>query len=199
MTNRYANDLVDDAEIFATEKHAGQTLKFSGGLPYILHPAGVVQIVRSVDHTPPMLAASWLHDTIEDTDTSYEEVVERFGREVADLVLELTKVSRPEHGSREQRASLDRAHLALISPAAKTIKLADVIHNSSDIWKHDPSFARRWLGEKVLALDALQGGDPALWKRAHDSVHNSLQLLGLRAKQELERLDERTPPARQRG
>jgi len=81
------------ARDFATTRHAaaGQVRKYSGE-PYINHPAAVVELVRSVAHTPAMLAAAWLHDTVEDTDATLDDIARYFGAEVAQLVEMLTTV-----------------------------------------------------------------------------------------------------------
>src|ERR1700749_4267236 len=120
--------LESDARDFATRAHArvGQVRKYSGA-PYIEHPAAVADIVRSVPHTEAMLAAAWLHDTVEDTGTTLDEIRAGFGDEVAELVEMLTDVSRPDDGNRAARKKVDRRHSARASAAAKTIKLADLI------------------------------------------------------------------------
>ena len=106
-------DVVERARIFATAAHAavGQVRKYTNE-PYIVHPAEVVSIVRSVPHTPEMLAAAWLHDTVEDTDVTMEVVRAEFGDAVAELVGWLTDVSRPEDGNRAVRKARDREHTA---------------------------------------------------------------------------------------
>lgn len=155
------------ASVFAAVRHgeAGQVRKYTGE-PYICHPAAVASLVRVVDHTPEMLAAAWLHDTIEDTDTTADELRDEFGREVADLVVMLTDVSKPGDGNRATRKALDRAHIAEASPAAKTIKLADLIDNTDSICSHDPDFAAVYLAEKRALLGVLEDGDATLWAAA---------------------------------
>lgn len=151
------------AKEFAAAAHAraGQLRKYTHE-PYIAHPAAVVELVRSVPHTEAMLCAAWLHDVVEDTPVTIEEVAHLFGAEVASLVEMLTDVSKPSDGNRVERKALDRAHTAMASPAAKTIKLADLIDNTSSIAEHDPKFAQVYLAEKALLLDVLQEGDSTL-------------------------------------
>jgi len=153
------------AAAFAAAKHAGQTRKYTGDL-YITHPQAVVAIVRSVQHDAAMLCAAWLHDVIEDTDTELSEIRSRWGSDVANLVDDLTDPSVPMDGNRAARRAIDRAHTALASARAKTIKLADVIHNTSDISKAPPAFAKLYLAEKALLLEVLRGGSAELWERA---------------------------------
>lgn len=161
----------DKAKDFATRHHkaAGQTRKYTGE-PYIAHPAAVVEIVRSVPHTPEMIAAAWLHDTVEDTDATSAAIFAEFGDEVGLLVHWLTDVSKPWDGNRKTRKAMDRNHIALASPEAKTIKLADLIDNSRSIIEHDPKFARVYLEEKRLLLEVLKEGDPKLWAEANSIV-----------------------------
>lgn len=160
-------DLENRARFFATVAHerVGQKRKYTGE-PYVNHPEAVAALVRSVPHTEAMLAAAWLHDTVEDTGVTLDEIRSLFGEEVAGLVGWLTDVSRPEDGNREARKAKDRAHTSLAPPEAKTIKLADLIDNSESILKRDPKFAAVYLHEKALLLEVLREGDPTLWARA---------------------------------
>lgn len=79
------NELVDKAIIFATKKHAGQTRKF-GSTPYILHPLEVAVILSTLTDDENTIVAGVLHDTVEDTDTTIEEIRENFGSRVYALV-----------------------------------------------------------------------------------------------------------------
>jgi (p)ppGpp synthase/HD superfamily hydrolase len=114
-----------------------------------------------------MLAAAYLHDVVEDTPVTIEAVRAAFGPEVGELVDWLTDISRPQDGNRRLRKELDRQHLAKAPPAAKTIKLADLIDNTLTIRQHDPSFWRVYRREKLALLEVLREGDPALWQQAY--------------------------------
>ena len=157
-------DIVEKARVFATAAHAaaGNRDRYTG-MPYIGHPEAVMRLVASVPHTPEMLAAALLHDTIEDTHVDQALIEHEFGREVAELVNMLTDVSKPEDGNRAARKALDRLHSAQAKPAAKTIKLADLINNSMTIVAKDPAFARAYMVEKELLLEVLREGDPTLY------------------------------------
>lgn len=159
------------ARQFAEAAHGSinQRRKYTGE-PYIVHPAAVAELVRSVPHTPSMIAAALLHDVVEDTPTSLAAIVVEFGVEVALLVDQLTDVSQPHHGNRAARKAIDRAHTANASAAAKTIKLADLIDNSRSILAHDPAFAEVYLAEKALLLEVLRDGDAVLWSMAAEMV-----------------------------
>ncbi len=162
-------DIIERAEQFAVQAHGPQKRKYSDQ-PYIVHPLEVAQIVQSVPHTNAMIAAAILHDVIEDTEASYDDIVVNFGVVVADLVEELTDVSKPEDGNRAVRKALDRAHLAKASADAQTIKLADIISNSKDIKENDPKFAKVYIPEMKALLEVLDKGDKDLMKQAQEQV-----------------------------
>jgi len=156
-------DLEQCAKEFADRHHAAvnQVRKYTGE-PYIVHPGAVAAIVRTVPHTPEMLAAAWLHDSVEDTKATLEEVLQVFGPDVAELVEMLTDVSRPADGNRSVRKQLDLEHTARANPAAQTIKLADLIDNCRSIVAHDPDFAVVFLREATALLGVLTKGDKDL-------------------------------------
>ena len=125
-----------------------------------------------------MIAAAILHDVVEDTPATHAEVAERFGAVVGELVEWLSDVSRPENGNRAMRKALDRDHIALAPPQAKTIKLADLISNTRSILAHDPGFACIYLREKMLLLEVLGEGDPGLLATAKALARHGLAQLG---------------------
>lgn len=172
------SDLEVEAQNFSWERHAGQVRKYTGE-PYFFHCCRVAQLVREQGGSPEAIAASYLHDTIEDTDTTYEELISIFGVVVADMVLDLSDVSKPSDGNRATRKKLDRAAYILASPVVKTIKLADMIDNSLCILKHDKKFAEIYLPEKALLLNYLVGGSEELFKRAQDILRRGLKELNI--------------------
>ena len=158
---------------YATVRHGeiNQIRKYTGQ-PYIVHPQAVANIVRTVPHTPEMLAAAWLHDVVEDTPTTIEEIEFEFGKTVGNLVSDLTDVSCKEDGNRKVRKAIDRQHTSEADPDAKTIKLADLLDNTSSIMQFDRNFAVVYMKEKKLLLDVLTDGDETLWNRAKNVVDN---------------------------
>ncbi|MGA9609549.1 MAG: HD domain-containing protein [Rouxiella badensis] len=170
--------LVDKARRYASKAHASidQRRKYTND-PYIVHPEAVANIVGSVPHTEAMLAAAWLHDTVEDTPTTLSDITAHFGAEVAELVAMLTNVSLSCVGNRIERKNLDREHSAKASAAAKTIKLADLIDNLRSLVTHDPGFAKTYLVEKRLLLGVLKEGDATLWRQAEIIINDGLQRL----------------------
>jgi guanosine-3',5'-bis(diphosphate) 3'-pyrophosphohydrolase len=124
-------ELVLRAAAFAAEKHRNGRRKDAEASPYINHPIQLAYILVQADiEDPVVLAAALLHDTIEDTNTTHDEIEIVFGHEIANIVAEcsddktLTKVQR-------KQAQIDKA--AKISQKAKLVKVADKIANVSDI------------------------------------------------------------------
>ena len=164
--------MLDDVLKFATKAHSDQKRKYTGD-PYIVHPIAVAEIVKTVPHTDAMIAAALLHDVVEDTPVTIEQIKDKFGSEVAELVGWLTDISRPENGNRKTRKSLDRDHSANAPAEAQTIKLADLIHNTKSIEKHDPHFWKVYKQEKIALLDVLTKGDRSLMHIAQQQIGGS--------------------------
>jgi (p)ppGpp synthase/HD superfamily hydrolase len=165
-------DIVRKAQVYAMAAHAavGQRRKYTNE-PYIVHPAEVAKIVAGVPgSTPDMVAAAWLHDVVEDTGCTYNDIHMGFGTDIATLVGWLTDVSKPEDGPRWYRKKMDREHTAEAPAEAQTIKLADLISNSKSIMAHDPKFAKVYLEEKRLLLDVMTRGDAGLMAEARKHV-----------------------------
>lgn len=160
-------DLVKKAEVFATAAHAsiGQKRKYTFE-PYIVHPRHVSEIVSTVSHTPEMLAAAWLHDTVEDTGITNELITEIFGNKVGELVGWLTDTALPGMGNRALRMEINKNFIAAAPWEAQTVKVADIISNCSSIMEHDENFARVYLQEKRAVLEVLVRADATLMARA---------------------------------
>jgi GTP diphosphokinase / guanosine-3',5'-bis(diphosphate) 3'-diphosphatase len=122
---------------FASRKHRRQRRKDVEASPYINHPIELVSILalEAGINDCDTLCAALLHDTIEDTDTSVEELVEAFGRSVASLVQEVTDDKRLPKAERKLRQVEHAAHL---SPKARFVKLADKIANLRDVADSPP-------------------------------------------------------------
>ena len=123
---------------FSAWKHVAQRRKDADASPYINHPIDVVDTLANVGDVTDIttLVAAALHDTIEDTRTTAEEIEERFGRDVRQLVEEVTDdKSLPK----TERKRLQVEHASRLSDRAKLIKLADKISNVQDVTHHPPS------------------------------------------------------------
>jgi GTP diphosphokinase / guanosine-3',5'-bis(diphosphate) 3'-diphosphatase len=126
------------AVAFAAHKHRDQRRKGALAPPYINHPIAVAQVLASeggIDDTAVLMAAI-LHDTIEDTETTVEELRAAFGEAVTTIVLEVTDDKTLK---KEERKALQIAHAAGRSHAARLVKLADKISNLRDIARDPPS------------------------------------------------------------
>ncbi|MCJ8518873.1 (p)ppGpp synthase/HD superfamily hydrolase [Pseudorhizobium tarimense] len=113
-----------------------------------------------------MIAAALLNDVVEVTPVTIDEIRAEFGEDVTELVEWLTDVSRPSDGNRRVRKHEDLMHLAGAPPAAKIIKLADLIGNTLTISKYDPSFWKVFRREKEALLKVLKEGNVTLWRTA---------------------------------
>jgi (p)ppGpp synthase/HD superfamily hydrolase len=176
VTKIFESELVLAALKFAEKAHEGQVRKYTG-LPYIVHPIEVASIVATVPHTQEQLAAALLHDVVEDTAVTLEEVGQLFGEKVATLVDELTDFSKKNEvvGNRAYRKGLDRDYLGTISAEAQTVKYADLISNGVDIVSHDKHFAKVYLREKDAILEVMNKGDATLFAIAQKIVGKELE------------------------
>lgn len=170
-----------EAARFAADKHVGQRRKGASHRPYINHPIEVAETVARVGGITDtaVLCAALLHDTVEDTDTTPEEIESRFGRDVAALVAEMTD----EKGLRSDvRKRLQVENAPHKSPGARAIKLADKISNVREIGVDPPadwSEDRRrdyftWAAE---VIDALRGQHPSLETLFDETVAKSRRIL----------------------
>ena len=152
MANTPLNtELLDRAIIFAVHAHAG-TERRGKGYPYIVHPMEAVEIVATMTADQELLAAAALHDTVEDTDVTVEQLRAEFGERIASLVADESDVmpeGMTEEASWHQRkqAAIDR--LSKASYDAKMVALGDKLSNM-----------------RAIARDYDEIGD-ALWNRFH--------------------------------
>jgi guanosine-3',5'-bis(diphosphate) 3'-pyrophosphohydrolase len=142
---------------FASEKHIHLRRKDEDKTPYIHHPIRVAELICRVGkiNDPAVLSAALLHDVIEDTDAKEEEIIEKFGAEVAGIVKE---VSDDKNLDKLKRKEMQIQHAPHLSYKAKLIKLADKICNVKDIGSHPPAkwdLGRKWdyieWSQKVVA------------------------------------------------
>ena len=117
---------------FAARKHRDQRRKNKSATPYINHPIGVANILTSEGKItdPIVIQAALLHDTVEDTDTTIEEIGDVFGDKIKQIVAEVTDDKSLPKQTRKQ-VQIDTAHKK--SPEAKLVKLADKLYNLRDL------------------------------------------------------------------
>lgn len=158
--------LVLAATQFAALKHRDQRRKDADASPYINHPIALANVLRFEGGITDAItiAAALLHDTIEDTNTTYDELLTHFGREVADIVMEVTDDKTLPKATRKQ---LQIDHARHGSPRAKFVKLADKICNLRDLISSPPA---DWSSERIHAyfnwadavVAGLRGSNPHL-------------------------------------
>lgn len=158
MANKYLNsDLLDRAIVFAVKAHH-DTERRGKGFPYIVHPMEAMEIVATITPDQELLAAAALHDTVEDTDVTVEDIRREFGDRIAGLVhAESDQINGVLYGSNDadetatwharKRAAIDR--LAAASRDAKIVAMGDKLSNM-----------------RAIRRDYLQKGDE-LWKIFH--------------------------------
>ena len=173
---RTKNDLglVLRAAQFAANKHKDQRRKDAKSRPYINHPINLAEVLHTDGgvHDPIVIAAALLHDTIEDTKTTYQELRGAFGAEVADVVVEVTDV---KFLGKESRKRLQVAKAGRASERARQVKIADKICNLRDILASPPSswsLARRqeYFDWAKAVVDQARGVNPKL-ERMFDRLY----------------------------
>src|SRR5215813_7265853 len=134
--------LVSEAAELAARRHNGMARKGRGSEPYINHLAEVADILAEVSDgaDAELVAAGWLHDSIEDTGTTRDELARKFGERVAALVVEVTDDMSLLKARRRQKQIEDAPHK---SPGAKLIKIADKISNIRARVHADPTAEER--------------------------------------------------------
>ena len=161
--------VIEKARKFAIYHHGAvdQRRKYTNE-PYIVHPAAVAKLVTFAGGTPNMIAGAWLHDTVEDTNATIEEIYSEFGKTIGVYVAGLTDVAVPENGNRAARMMINNDHTSKQCFAVKTIKLADCYSNVSDIMRQDKKFAITYMQEKRDLLPYLKEGNKVLFKMLSD-------------------------------
>ena len=155
-----------DAIHFAADKHRYQRRKDPDSTPYINHPLSLAELLARVGgvRDPVVLIAAVLHDTVEDTKTTFDEIEARYGAEVRGVVAEVTDdktLAKPVR--KEQQVE----HAAHASPRAKLVKLADKICNVMDVTDHAPPDWQRerrseYLDWSARVVDGCRGTNAVL-------------------------------------
>ena len=167
---RSESTLLERASAFAAEKHRGQAGKRPEE-PYIQHIDNVVKLLLPHAATSETIAAAYLHDCLEKTDTTITELLRHFGEEVTELVYWLTD---PEDSVGTEKELLCAWLLGRAPIAAKLIKLADIIDNGEAIRSHEPyklvDFRRskRAILDRMVAVEGPAFAQRALYKAAMD-------------------------------
>lgn len=139
------NNIIQRARTFAENAHQYQTR--DQGTPFIDHPAQTAAILKMVTDDPNLIAAGWLHDTIEDTDTTYDQLVDEFNEDVADLVAAVTKTDYNTYpGLKNNRRAV-------------MLKFADRLSNLSDMAGWDDRRRDKYIMKSMFWSDGEEISD----------------------------------------
>lgn len=159
---------------FAAHKHRDQRRRDVAASPYINHPIALAHVLANEANVleRPALLAAILHDTVEDTETTEEELAAQFGQDIASIVME---VSDDKSLPKQERKRLQIVHAPSLSRPAKLVKLADKICNLRDVAQNPPvgwSLARRqaYFDWAKAVVDGLRGVHPVL-ERLFDEAY----------------------------
>jgi guanosine-3',5'-bis(diphosphate) 3'-pyrophosphohydrolase len=163
---------------FAAHKHRDQRRKDADASPYINHPIALADALVNEGGVTDfeVLCAALLHDTVEDTDTTHEELVDAFGSRIACIVAEVTD---DKHLPKAERKRLQIEHAPKISHEAKLVKLADKLVNLRDVAERPPAkwdLARRreyfdWAKQVIDGLRGAPGEEMRRLEAAFDAAY----------------------------
>ena len=140
---------------YAREKHKGQMRKNNTPVEYITHPINVANLVKkyanNAENIDDLVSSAYLHDTLEDTNTTYEELICNFGNIISNLVKELTNndVLKKEMGKTKYLSM----KMANMSENALIIKLCDRLDNVSSLYDTNKAFIDKYLRETISILN----------------------------------------------
>lgn len=173
--------LISEAAELAARRHNGMARKGRGNEPYINHLAEVANLLATATEgaDAELVAAGWLHDTIEDTDTTREELAQRFSERIASLVTECTDDMSLPKAERRRLQVLDAPKK---SDGAKLIKIADKISNTGARIQTDPNAEERqdladYIEWATQVVAGCRGGNAWLDERFDDAVKAARALL----------------------
>lgn len=176
--------VLEEIKIFADRAHGSQMRKYTPER-YIVHPIRVMEICKNYTTDITMLAAALLHDVLEDTSVTSDDI-KNFLLTIMDnaaasktiqLVEELTDEyikSKYPKLNRRLRKLKEVERMSQTSSGAQTIKYADIFDNTNEIVKHDPAFAKVFLKECKALLNVMNKGNLSLYEIAKNKVDQSL-------------------------
>lgn len=195
IVHERSQDLIDWAVDYGHYAHCERTpagseqLRKYSKMPYMVHPIRVATMLHNMNYGVDVVCAALLHDVLEDTTVTYEELMSPevgFGYDICRLVLGVTDVSRPEMGNRKIRKAIDRQYLGGASRLEQIIKCADMIDNTRSIVEHDSKFAVIYLGEMYLLLKVLtKVEDTPIYGLAVDAYNKGCDALELKLRAEM--------------
>lgn len=181
------NVILEKVRQFAEEAHGDQQRKFSGD-PYINHLVRVMNMCREYTSDIAMLSAALLHDVLEDTGVSADEMKafllsvmdEESAERTVALVKEMSDVYVKEDypkWNRRKRKQKEAERISKTSADSQTLKYADLIDNCTGMSNNDPEFAALFLRECRDLMKRIDKGDPQLYKRAIEVVTKEIDAL----------------------
>ena len=179
--------IIEQIITFTDRAHGTQMRKYTPDR-YIVHPVRVMEICKEYSDNEVVFAAALMHDVLEDTPTSIEEIRKflqpLMGKEKTEetiqLVIELTDVYIKQNypaWNRRERKQKERERMASISNDAQTIKYADILDNCREIVAHDRSFAKVFLNECLSLMKVMTKGNQLLYKRTMKLLEENLSSL----------------------
>ena len=183
-------EILDKVKEFADRAHGDQKRKYTPER-YIVHPVRVMNICREYTNTFPILAASLLHDVVEDTAVTSGEIKQFLatlvGPQQASITTELveeltdiyTKQNYPKWNRRKRKAK-EADRISKLSPESQTIKYADIIDNCKEIVEYDPEFAGVFVRECRSLLKKIPKGNQELYRIACSTVDDCIRMLEMK-------------------
>jgi (p)ppGpp synthase/HD superfamily hydrolase len=187
IPTKTTEEILDAITSFADRAHGTQMRKYVPDR-YIVHPLRVMNLCRKYTDDITILATALLHDVLEDTPVTAEEVksflvtvmTEQEADRTINMVIELTDEyikSKYPQWNRRKRKDMENARLEKISPEAQLVKYADIIDNASEIGVQDKDFARVLLPEYRAVLKRLTSGNTDLYMKAQKVVGDCIDQL----------------------
>ncbi len=160
------------AMTFAMEKHGEQKRKYTNS-PYWNHLAEVSGLCSAFYDDYMVMSVAWLHDVLEDTKTTEDELICEFD---SHIVYGVKMLSDLEEGNRKERKRISRERLSKCPSWIQNIKLCDIISNTSSIVEYDKKFSKTYLEEVVLLVDVLDAADKNLKNLANKTIFKALNV-----------------------
>jgi guanosine-3',5'-bis(diphosphate) 3'-pyrophosphohydrolase len=181
-----SDSTLEKVKDFTNTAHGNQTRRYSHD-PYIVHPMRVMTLCRNYTPELAVLSAAILHDVLEDTSVTKEQLEsflhtvmeEKAARKTIRLVVDLTDVYTRQNYprmNRRVRREKEAERLSTVDPDAQTIKYADILDNT-DVTTNDPDFAWTFLHECRNILEKMDRGNPELRSKAMKRVNDCLEYL----------------------
>ncbi len=174
------SNLISKAEEFATKAHEGHTEKDANKTPYIFHIQKVAHLVELSGGTPEEVAAAWLHDTVEDTPITFEDIKREFGPEVLEIVKGLTDLPEFESLPVAEHKQKQLERIKGESDSVKRVKIADqisAIELDSANALLDIEHRKKYVEGARKIVDACRGISPFLDQKFEGSYKSALELL----------------------